>query len=177
MIEWSTVRLLLVLSLQQNLPTCSIDFKNAFVQSYLPRPIYVEYPPGYGAGREGEVLKVSKSLSGDQRAPQLWYHHLKEKLEKLGLMVSDGHPCMLLGLGCVFVKYVDDAILLRRDQATIDRVLKGLDASGLDYDLLGDLASYLGVKIAKNGDVAVELTQPHLANTLIDALGLDNSNL
>ena len=175
-IEWSTVQLLLVLLLQQDLPTCSIDFKNSFVQSDLPAPIYVEYPPGYGAGREGEVLKVIKSLYGDQRAPQLWYHHLKGKLEALGFRVSNGDPCMFLGLGCVFVTYVDNAILLGQDQAAIDKVLQGLDESGLDYNLLGDLASYLGVKITKSGDGSVELTQPHLTNTLIAALGLEDSN-
>ena len=31
-VEWSTVRLLLVPSLHHNLQTASIDFKNAFVQ-------------------------------------------------------------------------------------------------------------------------------------------------
>ena len=78
--------------------------------------------------------------------------------------------------GCIFVTYVNDTIILGRDQAAIDRVLKGLDETGLDYNLLGDLASYLRVKIAKNSDGSVELTQPHLTKTLIDGLGLDDSN-
>ena len=51
-----------------------------------------------------------------------------------------------------------------------------MDDSGLNYDLLGDLASYLGVKINKTDNGCLELTQPHLTNTLIDALGLDDSN-
>ena len=45
-IDWPSVRLLLILSLQHNLVTASIDFKNAFVQSSLPEPIYVNLPSG-----------------------------------------------------------------------------------------------------------------------------------
>jgi hypothetical protein len=84
-VEWSTVRLLLILSVQHNLPTVSIDFKNAFVQSSLPEPIYVRLPWGYGKGLEDQVLEVHKSLYGDRRAPQLWYKFLKSHLESQSL--------------------------------------------------------------------------------------------
>ncbi|KAL7565609.1 hypothetical protein ACA910_018971 [Epithemia clementina (nom. ined.)] len=67
--DWATVRLLLTLSLQFDLTTVSIDFKNAFVQSDLPEPIYLEMPQGYGEGHADKVLEVTKSLYGDCLAP------------------------------------------------------------------------------------------------------------
>jgi hypothetical protein len=78
--------------------------------------------------------------------------------------------------GCILVTYVDDAIIMGRDQAAIDAVLSGLKSLQLDYDHLGDLAAYLGVEISRNDDGTMELKQPHLSATAIAALGLEDSN-
>ena len=40
-IDWATVRLLFTVSVACNLETAQIDFRNAFVQSDLPEPIYL----------------------------------------------------------------------------------------------------------------------------------------
>jgi hypothetical protein len=175
-VEWSTVRLLLVLSMQHGLATCSIDFKNAFVQSELPSPIFVEFPRGYGKHSKDKVLQVEKSLYGDSRAPRLWYNFLTARLIKLGFTTDSNDACMFCKSDCIFVNYVDDAILIAKDQKTIDKVLAGLRAERLDYDHLGDLASYLGVKIEKHIDGSLELKQPHLTKTIIQAIGLEDSN-
>jgi hypothetical protein len=45
-VDWGTVQLLFSLSVAHNLPTKQINFRNAFVQSCLPRPIYLELPQG-----------------------------------------------------------------------------------------------------------------------------------
>ena len=173
-VEWSTVRLLLILSLQHDLTTVSIDFKNAFVQSSLPEPIFVEFPQGYGRGARDKVLKVSKSLYGDRRAPQLWYNHLKSHLEskELGFTVSATDHCMFLRKDCILVYYVDDAILISKDPAVVDDVLAILEKRGLLFDRMTDLASYLGVEIAHHKDKSLNLKQTFLTASIIGALGL-----
>jgi hypothetical protein len=45
MVSWSTVRLLFVLTVSRRLHSITIDFNNAFVQSILSEPIYLELPP------------------------------------------------------------------------------------------------------------------------------------
>ena len=55
--------------------TASIDFKNAFAQATLPKPIYLELPPGYvqsNPSAKDKVMKIVKSLCGDRRAANLW---------------------------------------------------------------------------------------------------------
>jgi hypothetical protein len=76
-VNWSTVWLLFVLTAANNLHSTTIDFNSAFVQSSLPKPIYLELPPGYSK-KEGKdtVFKVIKSLYGDVRAAKLWFKHL-----------------------------------------------------------------------------------------------------
>ena len=76
-VEWSTVRLLFVLTVARGLHRQTIDFNNAFVQSHLPEPIYLELPPEYTSPKGTDnVYKVRKSLYGDVRAAKLWYKHL-----------------------------------------------------------------------------------------------------
>jgi Reverse transcriptase (RNA-dependent DNA polymerase) len=68
-VEWSTIRLLLTLAITRNLCTTQIDFNNAFVQSKLPQPIYVELPLGGYKNHPYNVVKileVHKSLYGDR---------------------------------------------------------------------------------------------------------------
>ena len=175
-IDWPTVRLLLNLSIQHRLHTVSIDFKNAFVQSDLPEPIYVNLPQGYGAGQHDKVLEVTKSLYGDCRAPRLWYDYLREKLEQLGLKPDGSDPCLFIGMGCIMITYVDDAIICGPDEASVNRVLEGLTRLKMDYEHLGDLPTYLGVEIKHHENGTVELRQPHLTRSIINALGLNNSN-
>ena len=75
-VDWSTVRLLFILTVAQRLKSRTIDFNAAFVQSDLPEPIYLELPPGYTVPNEDKVYRVDKSLYGDVRAARLWYKHL-----------------------------------------------------------------------------------------------------
>lgn len=181
-VEWSTVRLLLTLAVTRNLCTTQIDFKNAFVQSTLPEPIYVELPPGgYGNHPEnkGQVLEVHKSLYGDRRAPKLWYIHLRTKLEEIGFNVDKNDACLFVKPGCIFVTYVDDGIFIAEDQSVIDQVLKDLDTQGLDFEEMGSLMDYLGVHVgpSKTSEHSIELTQPDLTNRLIEVLGLTNAKI
>jgi hypothetical protein len=95
-VNWSTVRLLFVLTAANNPHRTTIDFNSAFVQSSLPKPIYLELPPGY-SNKEGKdtVFKVTKSLYGDVSAAKLWFKHLRGILvQKLGFICSVIDSCL-----------------------------------------------------------------------------------
>jgi hypothetical protein len=73
------------LMLAHDLKSTQIDFRNAFVQSTLPEPIYIQSPPGFKDFRKKDHYpKVIKSLYGDRRAPQLWFKHQQ------GTLFGDG---------------------------------------------------------------------------------------
>lgn len=147
------------------------------MQSDLPTPIYVELPPGgYNKHPDnaGMVLEVHKSLYGDVRAPKLWYRHLRAALELVGFTVDDHDACLFTKPGCVFVVYVDDAILMAESSDTINAILDQLDAMGLDIQRMGTLSDYLGVQLKAVEPLSntYELSQPDLAHRLIEVLGL-----
>jgi Reverse transcriptase (RNA-dependent DNA polymerase) len=179
-VKWSIIHLLLTLAVTQHLCTTQINFKNAFVQSDLPEPIYVKLPPGgyrNHPDNQGMILEVNKSLYGDRRAPKLWYMLLRSKLEKIGFRVDDNDPCLFTKLGCIFVNYVDNSIFVAEDQETISQVLSILKEQQLDFDEMGSLMDYLGVHVG-DGETpeTIELTQPDLSQRIIEVLGLTAAN-
>jgi hypothetical protein len=177
-VAWSTVRLLFTLTTAFRLKSTQIDFRNAFVQSDLPEPIYIELPPGgykTHPDNAGMILEVTKSLYGDRRAPQLWYKYLRQALEQLGFVMDKQDTCLYTKQGCVFVVYVDDAIIVSPNQSVIDDVITGLSDLGLDLERMGTMSDFLGVKINQLEDGALELTQPSLTERLIEVMGLSQA--
>jgi hypothetical protein len=176
-VEWSTIRLLFNLSIAYNLTTTQIDFKNAFVQSSLPSPIFLSMPPGgYSKQYPGKVLKVSKSLYGDRRAPRLWYLHLRQAMEHRGFVASTLDPCLFLRKDCIFVAYVDDGIFISHKPQVAEDVILSLQKEHFDLTREGDLAAYLGVQIERMPNGSLHLSQPVLINRIIEALGLTEAN-
>ena len=153
-VQWSTIRLVFNLMIAHDLKSTQIDFRNAFVQSTLPTPIYLELPVGIevaqGKSAKDHVLKVYKSLYGDRRAPQLWYKHLAAALESQGYKPSEHDPCLFIRGDSLVLVFVDDCIICSKSQTVIDSVIKRLEDDGFDLDPeRGDLAGFLGIKIEK----------------------------
>ena len=61
-VSWTTIRLLLILSIHLNLSTMQVDYTSAFLHATLNDEVYVEMPRGYKS--PGKVLKLNRSLYG-----------------------------------------------------------------------------------------------------------------
>ena len=178
-VEWMTVRLLFTLGLVEGWSTASVDFKNAFTQAKLPEPIYLELPPGLEKASpdyKGKLIEVKTSLYGDRRAANLWYRKIASTLvDDLKFKGSEIDPCLFVRRDCVIVLYVDDAILMSRNDASIDKVLQELKDAKYSFSREGDFRSYLGVQIENLPDGAIKMSQPHLAKSLVDLTGMSDS--
>jgi hypothetical protein len=171
------------LMIAHNLKSTQVDFRNAFVQRTLPKPIYVELPSGVtGYKAATHVLKVEKSLYGDRRAPQLWFKHLAAGLESQGFKSSAHDPCLFIRADCLAVVYVDDTILVSKQQQVFDKVIKQLEDDGYDLDPeRGDLAGFLGINIENEKDKRgnetgnLILTQATLIERILKVLRLSES--
>jgi hypothetical protein len=141
------------LSIAHDLVSTQVDFRNAFVQSSLPKPIYVELPKGMKPVGGPKVLKVYKSLYGDRRAPQLWFKHLAAGLAAQGFAPSPNDPCLFIRGDAMVVVYVDDLIVVSKSQKINDEVIARFESDGYDLDSeRGDLAGFLGIKIENEKD-------------------------
>ena len=175
-VDWSTVRLLFVLSVARGLKSKTIDFNAAFVQSTLPEPIYLELPPGYTVQGQDTVYKVSKSLYGDVRAAKLWYKHLSDALvNKMGFHKSAIDSCLYYRDGLIFVFYVDDGIIVCHDDRQINAFIDELRACKFDLGVEEDYAGYLGVDIITRPDGTILMSQTGLIERILLDLGLTES--
>jgi len=124
--------------------------------------MYMNLPPGlYGKkGFEGKVLRLNRSLYGHRYAAKLFYELIRKVLVgKLNFRVSPHNHCLFIRSDCLIVTWVDDAIIITKEQAVADTVIDAIRKQNE-----GGLAEYLGINIrpmlAVNGDVNGEACFP-----------------
>jgi hypothetical protein len=107
---WSTIHLLLYLSIIMNLSTRQVDYTSAFPQADLDIPVYMRVPQGWFINIDGRLqqhadpkfhdhthyLKLKKNLYGCKQAAQIWFKLLSAGLCKEGFMQSQTDSCLFL---------------------------------------------------------------------------------
>jgi hypothetical protein len=178
-VQWSTVRMLMTLTLAFDLHTRCIDFSNAFVQADLPKPIYIHLPMGFKPpdGSDDSILELKKSLYGLCEAPKLWFDHLSEKLTSpaMNFKQSKFDPCLFYRNGCFLLCFVDDVVLASRDASELEAVIEEIKGLGFKLTEEGELSEFLGIKIERHNK-KFTLTQPGLIQKVIKTTRLANLN-
>lgn len=155
-VQWSTIRLILTLTLKHEWSTRQVDYTNAFAQADLQEEVYIEAPKGF-SGKDGEdkVLKLLKSLYGLKQAPKTFFDKLQAGLLERGFVASNIDPCLFLKKDMMCVVYVDDTILCGPDPAALEREIQGLGVNNLEqrhaFQLRneGEVGDFLGIQIIK----------------------------
>ena len=186
-INWQTVRIMLVLSIILGLKTKQVDYTAAFVQAPIDKDpnwnqmteeerrrsgVYLEMPRGFK--ENGRVLKLNQSLYGLKQSPRNFFLHLKENLEKVGLKQCESDPCLFISKKVVCLVYVDDTLFYAKDQADIDAVINDLRKCEMDLEEEDDVAGFLGIHINRKNDGTIELTQTGLIDRIVSALNLED---
>jgi hypothetical protein len=95
--------------------------------------VYLEMPQGFK--HQGRVLRLKKSLYGPRQSPRKWFHHLKEKFQKLdSSRVIMVHACFFVSDRVICIFNVNDDTLFvspRQRQEYIDEMLVKLEEAGL----------------------------------------------
>ena len=175
-VNWSTVRMVLLLTAQLELASKQVDWTAAFVHADIDRPhgydnmtqdqkdrhqVYVEMPRGYL--KPGHVLRLKKNLYGLKQAPRNWVFYLKSHLEAVGLQPqTDVDPCLYVSDNVICITYVDDCIMISTSVKHINEVVRRLrEERGMDLEEEDDVAGFLGIHIKHDKD-HVKLTQKGL---------------
>jgi hypothetical protein len=181
-VNWMSVRLMLIFSEIHKLHTRSIDFTLAFPQADVKVDIYMELPLGCTPSDKSDskdyVLKLVKNLYGLKDTGKTWFEHLKNGLENLGFKLSAVDPCIFYKKNCVILIYVDDCRAFVDKAETADKLIKDLMES---YDLTDEgelgiegetVSSYLGVLVTYDKESGkITLSQPFLIERILELLG------
>lgn len=187
-VNWITIRFLLILTVVLYLKTAQADYTAAFVHAPIDRPpnwddmsldkqkhhyVYVKMPPGFG--QPGKVLRLKKSLYGLKEAPCNWFLHLKENLEKLEFVAQiNVDICLFISPKVIVLIYVDDTMLFALDNLDIRDVVHQLRDAGFVLEIeTNDVAGFLGVQITHDpANGCICMTQTALIKCIIETLGV-----
>ena len=177
-VNWMSVRILLILSIIFNLKSRSIDFVLAFPQADLDTPVYMCLPVGMESETGGhKVLRLNKALYGLKQAAHNWFQKLDKAMQIRNFIPSMIDPCVYLKKGIIVLVYVDDVIILSPRDAIITNFIKSLQGTTEGFELTdkGSLEKYLGVNIKKHKDGILEMSQPYLIERIIKGVASNPS--
>jgi hypothetical protein len=130
-INWNTVRLMLILSQVMGLATKQVDYTAAFVHAPIKEDVYVEMPRGFA--EHGQVLKLKRSLYGLKQSPRNFFLFLKSKLEAAGFTNQEEiDPCLFLSDKCICLVYVDNTLFYSPKAEFIEEAIAKLKELGME---------------------------------------------
>jgi hypothetical protein len=163
-INWTSVRLLLILSAILGLSTKQVDYTAAFVHAPIDKDpnwesmsseekarsgIYLHMPRGFY--QPGKVLKLKRSLYGLRQSPRNFFKHLKAKLESIGFKSNVNiDPCLFLSDKVICLVYVNDTLFFSTKEEFINDLIDRLTKADLDLEVEDSVAGFLGVHIDRN---------------------------
>ena len=172
-VQWTTVRLLLILEVLLKLTSKQGDVTAAFLHGTLDEKekVYVEMPTGFR--QNGKVLKLKKSLYGLRQSPRMFWQYLTDAMKSCGMEVSKMDPCLFVGKHVMCICYVDDILFWSKDEKHINDLAIKLRKEGLLLEQEDDAAGFLGVRLTKTPEGLIEMKQTGLIDRVIENLGLD----
>lgn len=181
-VSWSTIRLMLILSVILDLKTVQVDYTNAFVQAKAKPGTFIEMPKLFE--RPGYVLELKRNLYGQRDAPIRFFEHLKQGLEQRSLQQSEYDRCLFMSPQVIVLTYVDDCIFFSKSKTNIDKLIKDLQQPknkshfAFTLNVEDDYEGFLGIDIrpSQNEPDALELLQVGLIDRIITTLNLDNDD-
>ena len=133
---------------------------------------------GQGKSSSKFLLKLKKNLYGLKQASLNWHKKLKGALLDRDFLESISDPCVFISKDMVVLVYVDDCILISKNEASIDSFVKSMKngPENFVFTTEGTMESYLGVNIErlpeKRGFI---LSQPFLIDRIIEAVNFDSA--
>ena len=108
-VQWTYIRMFLILSILQNCHTCQLDFILAYPQANTETEKYMDMPVGFdveGKSNMSHALILIKNIYGGKASGRIWTNHLKKGLLSIGFVKSRVDPCVFYRGNIIFLNYV-----------------------------------------------------------------------
>jgi transposase InsO family protein len=179
--RFESLRLLLALAALEDWEIHQMDVKSAFLNGLLDEEIYMEQPQGFVApGQSDKVCLLKKAIYGLKQASRAWNLQFNQVLLDLGFKRthSDAGIYHRLDAGgtIIIILYVDDITILG-DTITQMTSLKATLSARYEMTDLGEIDSYLGVKITRDRSIKrLDIDQSRYVLEIISRFGLADAN-
>ena len=149
-----TVRVLFSIAANKDWPLHQFDVTNAFLHGELPKPVFMEPPPGFtDEFQSGEVCKLQKTFYGLKQAPRAWFGRFTKVMKKYGYKQSNSDHTLFIKkregrITCLII-YVDDMIITGDDEEEMAELRTNL-FSEFEMKDLGLLKYFLGIDVLRS---------------------------
>ncbi|GBM51785.1 Retrovirus-related Pol polyprotein from transposon TNT 1-94 [Araneus ventricosus] len=144
-----SLRLVLVLILQENLHSYVMDVKAAFLNGDLNEVVCMSQPQGYDDGTR-KVCKLNKSFYGLKQAPKQWFHKFQQFMNKVKFKQSTSDPCIFIrkekGRKIIICLYVDDLLIAGSDPDEVKTVINLLQ-NEFEMSKSAPATEFLGIRL------------------------------
>jgi hypothetical protein len=124
---------------------------------------------------KAHFLKLKKNAYGLKKGGHLFWKKLKDGLIQRGFVQSQIDQYLFLRRDCIIVTYVDDCLFFAKDPKTIEELLVSLRKKIVLTDE-GDVGNFLGIKVERQKNGSINLTQPGLIDKIIETVGLESNS-
>ena len=177
-----SLRILTAIAARSGMVAHLLDASNAFVGSNLDKPNFMEIPEGLqdfdsdADTKGGMVLELKKSLYGLRQSANLWHRKIAQFLKKIGFGPITADPSIFTNKrGLIIALYVDDIVILGKDQSEIDVVKEKLKGFHPMTDA-GLVKKLLGIRFIWKKDGSICLDQESYARQILEEFGMADCN-
>jgi hypothetical protein len=188
-VNWSTLRLVMILSLLYGFHSRQVDFIQAYTQVPLDCPIYIKVPAGYAivegnlqfvgehhkSAEKSHALRLLRNMYGLKQAGHNWYKHLQDELTAMNFKQSKVDKCLFIRPDCVLLLYVDDCLVFSPDNSVLEGVINRLGTK-FKITVEDTVTTYLGLDVSRNEEGNILVRQPGLIDKVIALCGLEKES-
>jgi hypothetical protein len=181
--RFESLRLLLALAALEDWEIHQLDVKSAFLNGVLDEEIYMEQPQGFIIpGQEHKVCRLKKAIYGLKQASRAWNQQFHGVLTELGFTRTYSDAGVYVyhqrtGDGpLIVILYVDDITIMGRSLKAVKKLKSDL-AERYEITDLGEISSYLGIKITRDRPTKrLDIDQSGYIKDLLDRFGMTDAN-
>lgn len=158
-IRFSSLRLLLALSVKLDLNITHFDVKTAFLNGHLNEKVFMRQPEGFVAkGLENKVCLLKRAIYGLKQSSRVWNKRVDDVLTSLNFKKSIYEPCLYTQkegeLLTIVALYVDDFLIFSNDCKTAD-ILENELSRHFKIKNLKEVKQFLGMRIRRSKDCVI----------------------
>lgn len=169
----TSVRFILAYAAMRNLLLAQFDIKTAFLYGKLEEQVFMEQPQGF-CSDSTLVCLLQRSLYGLKQAPRQWSQTFRNFLQSANLNQCEHDNCVFYSASplIIIAIYVDDGLILAKDQATINNMMSQLRDRFNVHEL--DCSTFLGFQLKQSKNMMI-IHQEAYINKLLVKFRMENS--
>jgi len=171
--DTTTIRLLFAYAAHNRLLLRQFDVKAAFLHGDLEERVFMEQPPGFEHD-DNKVYRLKKAIYGLKQAGRQWNIKFSSSLVEYGLKQCSEDDCIFFNKDIIVALYVDDGMILAREETKINQLLTRLSSS-FDLNAINSHI-FLGFQYHIDQDGSITLYQSSYIKNILDRYNMSDAN-